>query len=187
LLIDSSASFATQSYLHGAPEGIEIGERHLRFLGCLVHAERRLDLEAVRADLLVLRDERAEFLSRDARTTIDGSLQRRGWTGSVPATRLHGDFAPWNLKLRSDGTLGAVDWEHSVPDDLPYLDLHQFRRQVMESLGRPCAVPWKAYTAQLRRRDSNLTDEAAATALTAAAIKYWLSAGWMDAWGEWSA
>ena len=35
----------------------------------------------------------------------------------------HGDFAPWNLLQRADGTWVAVDWEEGCAEDAPGLDL----------------------------------------------------------------
>jgi hypothetical protein len=35
----------------------------------------------------------------------------------------HGDFAPWNLLRRPDGTIGAIDWEWGTSESFPYLDL----------------------------------------------------------------
>jgi hypothetical protein len=47
------------------------------------------------------------------------ALTGRDW----PVTIQHGDFAPWNLLRRSDGRLGAIDWEYGTLEGFPYLDL----------------------------------------------------------------
>ena len=43
-----------------------------------------------------------------------------------PAVWVHGDFAPWNLTLRRNGDIAAVDWEAAVPKGLPLFDLIYF-------------------------------------------------------------
>ncbi|CAA9265362.1 MAG: hypothetical protein AVDCRST_MAG93-2381 [uncultured Chloroflexia bacterium] len=46
-------------------------------------------------------------------------LADREW----PVVVQHGDFAPWNLLRRPNGTLGAIDWEYGTLEGFPYLDL----------------------------------------------------------------
>ncbi len=46
----------------------------------------------------------------------------------TPVARVivHGDFAPWNLKIKPDGTLIAFDWEEGSLTGLPFYDLLHF-------------------------------------------------------------
>jgi hypothetical protein len=46
--------------------------------------------------------------------------------GDLPAVREHRDFSPWNVLRDSDGRLGVLDWESSIPQGLPWLDLIYF-------------------------------------------------------------
>lgn len=46
-------------------------------------------------------------------------LSGRNW----PVVAQHGDFAPWNLIIGSDGALRAIDWEYGDLEGFPYLDL----------------------------------------------------------------
>jgi aminoglycoside phosphotransferase len=52
----------------------------------------------------------------------DALLGRAFWV-----SRIHGDFAPGNIMVAQDGArvTGLVDWEMSVEDDLPQLDVMQ--------------------------------------------------------------
>lgn len=43
----------------------------------------------------------------------------------LPSVLLHGDFAPWNLKLTPNG-IQAIDWEDALEDALPMQDLFHF-------------------------------------------------------------
>lgn len=47
------------------------------------------------------------------------SLKGRNW----PVTIQHGDFVPWNLIVKPDGSLQAIDWEYGTLEGFPYLDL----------------------------------------------------------------
>jgi hypothetical protein len=45
-----------------------------------------------------------------------------------PSTVVHGDFAPWNLRLHN-GKLSAFDWEYGEIDGVPMIDELHFRLQ----------------------------------------------------------
>jgi O-antigen/teichoic acid export membrane protein len=61
-------------------------------------------------------------LDRLAASLSDALLQRECWV-----SRNHGDFAPGNIMVAQDGSrvTGIVDWEMSLEDDLPQLDVMQ--------------------------------------------------------------
>jgi aminoglycoside phosphotransferase (APT) family kinase protein len=46
--------------------------------------------------------------------------------GVIPLVLVHGDFAPWNLKLQLDGKIAAIDWEEADWFGLPLWDLCHF-------------------------------------------------------------
>jgi hypothetical protein len=46
----------------------------------------------------------------------------------VPLTIVHGDFAPWNLRMH-DGKIGAFDWEYGETSGLPLVDEMHYRLQ----------------------------------------------------------
>jgi Phosphotransferase enzyme family len=60
----------------------------------------------------------------------------------IPATIVHGDFAPWNLR-EHDGQIAAFDWEYAEVDGLPLIDETHYRIQVgylLEKWNIPQAV-----------------------------------------------
>ena len=44
----------------------------------------------------------------------------------LPACRVHGDFAPWNIRRRSNGAAALIDWEGSQACGLPLHDTYHF-------------------------------------------------------------
>jgi glycosyltransferase involved in cell wall biosynthesis/GT2 family glycosyltransferase len=60
---------------------------------------------------------------RSLQAAICGSLRD---LGDLPLVPEHRDFAPWNVLLAEDGTLGVTDWESAVEQGLPVLDLWYF-------------------------------------------------------------
>jgi hypothetical protein len=60
------------------------------------------------------------------------TLSDKAWTTVVQ----HGDFAPWNLLRKPEGTLGAIDWEYGILEGFPHLDLAYFVLQVLALIYR---------------------------------------------------
>lgn len=48
----------------------------------------------------------------------------------------HGDFAPWNLIRKPNGTVGAIDWEYGTLESLPYLDIAHYVLQTSALIHR---------------------------------------------------
>lgn len=61
-----------------------------------------------------------------ASSDIDMNLVTRCLRRPYPVVRLHGDFAPWNLIVTTNGSVLAIDWEHSCRHGLPGVDLAHF-------------------------------------------------------------
>ena len=61
----------------------------------------------------------------------------------VTSVIVHGDFAPWNLKIKPDGTLIAFDWEEGTLNGLPFYDLLHFHfiQQPIEKRTRALVSP----------------------------------------------
>jgi hypothetical protein len=53
----------------------------------------------------------------------------------LPSVVVHGDFAPWNVRLER-GQLRAFDWEYGIVDGLPHLDALHHEIQVGRLLDR---------------------------------------------------
>jgi Phosphotransferase enzyme family len=58
--------------------------------------------------------------------TLTASLSQLCDADPMPAFWVHGDFAPWNIKHRSDGLLALLDWEDARPGGLPLQDAFHF-------------------------------------------------------------
>jgi hypothetical protein len=63
-----------------------------------------------------------------------------------PVVVQHGDFAPWNLFRRPDGTLGAIDWEYGTLEGFPHLDLTYYVLQVLALMQRQAPQKAAEYT-----------------------------------------
>ena len=108
-------------------------------------------------------------------TRDQGSLDLDPWLEMLsgkdwPVTIQHGDFAPWNLLRRSDGTLGAIDWEYGTLEGLPYLDLAHYVLQTSALIYRWAPLRAMEYTVEYLTRQPPLTlSDVEARALTSLA------------------
>jgi hypothetical protein len=73
-----------------------------------------------------------------------------------PVTVQHGDFAPWNLLRKPDGTLGAIDWEYGALEGFPHLDLTYYVLQVLALIRRLAPVKASEYTMRYLTRHPQL-------------------------------
>lgn len=58
------------------------------------------------------------------------------FASSGEPSRIHGDFAPWNL-LHAEGRWALIDWERAAATDIPYYDLIHFVTESSMLIGRP--------------------------------------------------
>lgn len=54
----------------------------------------------------------------------------------LPAYRIHGDFAPWNIRLSLGGAAALVDWEAARPYGLPLHDAFHFAHMTRSLFNR---------------------------------------------------
>ena len=73
-----------------------------------------------------------------------------------PVVVQHGDFAPWNLVRKPDGTLGAIDWEYGALEGFPYLDLAYYVLQVLALVHRQAPSRAAEYAAGYLSRQPRL-------------------------------
>jgi len=117
-----------QSPLPGRPAAKKLTPAHLRFLEALQLGPARPAAESgfvrsLAARLAALRPADADLSEAFA------ALSRRLTGMSVPATVIHGDFTPWNLRRDGD-MVTAFDWEYATLDGLPVLDETHHELQV---------------------------------------------------------
>lgn len=107
--LDSITGTCRQTLVVGSPSRREFGRCHMDWL-----------LSLPREGCTTLRECSNEYLERlksshripyHSRSCIFEHLTRNANDEMIPKVWVHGDFAPWNLKLTRDGKLVAVDWE----------------------------------------------------------------------------
>jgi len=126
LFVNKKTGVSVQEAIEGKPTTRRLTQAHITWL---------LDL-AIPAETISLREE-AERLAQqvvghndiDHRTrhVLNLVLSEIDDCYRLPATWVHGDFAPWNLKRTPSRTLRAIDWEYASPRGLPLFDLIYYR------------------------------------------------------------
>jgi hypothetical protein len=113
---DPSAGRILLAYLHGRPSGRRLTAAHLDWL-------EGLRIQGATARL-------GPGTAPDSAGTLPPPVaeacRRLADTAPLPAFWMHGDFAPWNIKLGADGRLLVVDWEEARAGMPPLQDLLYF-------------------------------------------------------------
>jgi len=124
LYVDAKNGVSVQTSALGRPSGRALRPDHYAFLSRLIKKDVRIELRGLldnfNADIAAetsVNRQHLDFLSFVADTAT---------RGNVPASIVHGDFAPWNMLRQSDGRLIMVDWERGMKNGLPVLDLLHF-------------------------------------------------------------
>ena len=132
LLIDREKRFTVQTYLAGRPVGVRLTDAHYRFLADLYQPDTMICLEEVREQIISIRcslTERDRMQSKSL-SHLESLLNKKYWKGKIPGVRVHGDFAPWNLKWSGKSTIRAVDWEDAQAVGLPFYDLQFYKFRI---------------------------------------------------------
>ena len=66
------------------------------------------------------------FADGSAKSRFLAAIDQVADDSPLPACWEHGDFAPWNIKQRTDGRCALVDWEEARRGGLPLLDVYHF-------------------------------------------------------------
>lgn len=125
-LLDTNHALGTttQTWMRGGPSGRSFSRRHADFLWRLQLPQQRVSL-AERRNGLEKRLAATDIPSAELRASTRRLLDSCNGDGQFAASWVHGDFAPWNLKL-SGGQLAAYDWEDADGRGLPLHDLAHF-------------------------------------------------------------
>jgi tRNA A-37 threonylcarbamoyl transferase component Bud32 len=119
--VDETRGTATQSWLPGRPTNRRFGAYHAAYLLAL-----RTNQNVVLADFV---DNILSARSMQNDTEMHGQaralLKKCRIAEVIPASVVHGDFSPWNLRLER-GRLAACDWEQAQLSGLPLQDLAHF-------------------------------------------------------------
>jgi len=116
-----------QTPLAGHPAPLGTTPAHRRFLDALQSDERIPAAQTATVTGLPGRLRALPMPADDLLAIFDAVVPTLG-EFKAPVTIIHGDFAPWNLRLHR-GQLAAFDWEYGEPRGLPLLDEIHYRLQ----------------------------------------------------------
>lgn len=140
---------AVQAPLPGKPAPARFGPAHAQFL-----ARLRVGPNKLAAETQFFRDlsSRLSALASPPADVTDTFEHFRPILEElhVPTTIVHGDFAPWNLRI-ANGRISAFDWEYGELDGLPLIDETHYQLQVGCELHR-----WTALQAAQHLSDAAL-------------------------------
>lgn len=126
LYLNQAKGIAAQELIWGASTSRTLQERHLQWMECMRCADETISLSDA-AFALETRLRQQSMLDATQKKNAIEWLEKIQDPRLLSAFRLHGDFAPWNLKIsRHDQSMIAVDWEEFRPVGFPLYDFIHF-------------------------------------------------------------
>lgn len=116
-----------QEAVPGRPSGTALTPAHARLLAALASGPARPATSSTLITKLLVRLAALGEPGIPARHVQDWAIKELEGA-MLPRTIVHGDFAPWNLRLKH-GQIVAFDWEYAHCDGLPLLDETHHRLQ----------------------------------------------------------
>lgn len=134
---DPAAYVSSQTVVPGKRCGLKLSREVWVLLQSLL---RPCEATTLRDEMLPLRRAGLGKWGANASLVADAFDQLDDET-ELPAARLHGDFAPWNIKLHN-GSAALVDWEEYSPRGLPLHDAYHFMHMTRYLFGKPPQPCW---------------------------------------------
>ena len=130
---DENQGVSSQTVIRGVRGGMRLTRETAELLETLARPKGPISLRsAVRP--LEKEVDRLDLSARDS-DLVRSVLQEVDDASQLPAVRVHGDFAPWNIRLQN-GSATLVDWEDSQSRGLPMHDAYHFAHITRYLFGR---------------------------------------------------
>ncbi len=134
LFVDRGKGFATQEFFPGRSSDRFLTESHMTFLADLAVPGETTSLREA-AEYLGRQIKACDRIAPETRAVLERVLEEIDDPSPLPVVWEHGDFAPWNIKKATDGSLRAIDWESSSRKGLPLFDMVFFHSMQMFLFG----------------------------------------------------
>ena len=121
--VDELGGISIQQMVTGKLSGRKLTRQHIDLL-CLLRSGKITTI-ALFCESLLERIREIHLPDAPVREHITQLVEVLADSTPLPAVWVHGDFAPWNLKLTEQGG-GAIDWEEAQENALPLIDLLYF-------------------------------------------------------------
>lgn len=137
---DKATGIASQTVVHGSRAGLKFTREVALLLQAL---ELRGACTSLRRALASLKHDVSQLALDPADAALAArALDEMDDPSQLPAVRIHGDFAPWNIKLQN-GSATLVDWEESQPRGLPLHDAYHFVHMTRCLFGKRPRPAWQ--------------------------------------------
>ena len=131
---DPASNVCSQTVVRGMRCGRQFTREIATVLQSLMHPQEIINLSDA-ASWLQQQTNLLEMSAEDV-LLVAAALDAISHDRELPGVRIHGDFAPWNIKLQADGSAALVDWEDSRPRGLPLHDAYHFVHQTRYLFGK---------------------------------------------------
>ena len=135
--LNKSNKYFIQEYLSGESNSLELNNEHYAFQAKLKNNKKFLDFVNLKKYLLrsykKIRLLNQSSLIKD----IESALELKIWNEKINSVKIHGDFAPWNIKFyKKSKKIFVYDWEEFNSSFLPFYDLIYYKASTKNFLNK---------------------------------------------------
>ena len=159
--LDKTNKLIFQEFIKGKPSSLYLQDDHYSFLGSLVNKNKYINLKKLNFLFNSFFERKIKFspnkaLIKDLEKVLSLSI----WDKKIRSVRVHGDFAPWNIKIEyKTKNLKVFDWENSINSFLPFYDLLFYKLTVQKLLKKRIKIEIQKYLHILNLNGYKLKDE----------------------------
>jgi len=124
--ISKDNTYSSQSIVPGKLSTRTLSKIHINLLLSLAGASMTLKFSDYKAAIVNNITKNKANICNEQLVICKKALTYIRNDSEIPAVIVHGDFAPWNLKVQKSDALAAIDWEDSKLVGLPLWDLCHF-------------------------------------------------------------
>ncbi len=125
VVFDRLRYVSSQTVIRGSRCGMQLMRETAALLQSLMRSGETITLQEIATRFAAARHTCLNLAATEA-AVVDRAVEEITDSCELPAARIHGDFAPWNIKLQADGSAALIDWEESQPRGLPLQDGFHF-------------------------------------------------------------
>ncbi|MCG7587661.1 aminoglycoside phosphotransferase family protein [Photobacterium sp. OFAV2-7] len=129
LAIDEHKQQSWQSVVSGKPSSKKFSQLHINWLLQLPHNGEHITLDQQNTQLAERLESNRDKFTRSQQDRLEQGISYIKGNSLIPLLLVHGDFAPWNIKVQSNldkQEIAVIDWEDARIDGLPLWDISHF-------------------------------------------------------------
>ena len=159
--LDIANKVIFQEFIKGQPTSLNLNNDHYYFLASLINKNKYINFKKLKFLINSFFESEIKFSAKkEYIKDFENVLSLSIWDKKIKSVRVHGDFAPWNLKIEfKTKNLKVFDWEDSMNSFLPFYDLLFYKLIIQKLLKKRIKIDINKYLDALNLNGYKLREE----------------------------